>query len=341
MITRASLTTGNWRRVAAIWALLGLAMLVVAAFAPLVGATRIDYARAFGSGVAEGELNTDAIILFGTRLPRVLFGLVAGSALAVAGAVYQALLRNDLADPYTLGVSGGSAFGALLVISLAPAWGTSLYLPAVTFFFALGSVLTINGLSQWRFATPSASRLILAGVTLNMIYSAGILLVQYLSDPYRTLSMIRWMMGGLDVTSWSVLTLVAFVTLAGSAVIIWQARTLNLLSLGEMTAANLGVDVTRQRRLLLVVSSLMASTVVAYAGPIGFIGLIIPHMMRLAFGPDHRVLVVCCALAGGPFLVLCDSIGRSVMGATELPVGIITSLLGAPFFFWLLFRKAN
>lgn len=322
-----------------IWMVLLLVLVAVAFLAPLVGSTRIDYTKAFGFGIDPGAPNPDALILFSTRLPRVVFGLVAGSALALAGAVYQALLRNDLADPYTLGVSGGSAFGALLVISVAPAFGQSLFLPAVTFVFALGSVLTINGMSSWRRAVVSPSRIILAGVTLNMLYAAGILLVQYLSDPFRTLSMIRWMMGGLDIAAWPVVALISATTLVLGSILMAKARVLNLMSLGEMTAANLGVDVERNRRLLLLTSSALACVVVSYAGPIGFIGLIVPHMVRMIFGPDHRRVLPACLLVGGPFLVCCDTVGRSIMGATELPVGVITSLLGAPFFFWLLFRR--
>jgi len=324
-----------------IWFWLAVAFLLVTLLAPLVGPTTVNCARAMGFGVKPGAPNPDALILFSTRLPRVIFGLVAGSALALAGAVYQAMLRNDLADPYTLGVSGGSAFGALLVISIAPAMGQSLLLPLVTFVFALGSVLTINGMSQWRRTVVSPSRIILAGVTLNMLYGAGILLIQYLSDPYRTLSMIRWMMGGLDVASWPVVVLVTAAALVFGGVLTSQARVLNLLSLGEMTAANLGVDVERHRRILLLTSSALACVVVSYAGPIGFVGLLVPHMVRLVMGPDHRRVLPACLLAGGPFLVLCDTVGRSIMGATELPVGIITSLCGAPFFFWLLFRKGT
>jgi iron complex transport system permease protein len=323
------------------WLALTGVLVAVAFLAPLVGPTGINYAKAFGFGIEPGAPNPDSLILFSTRLPRVIFGLVAGSALALAGAVYQALLRNDLADPYTLGVSGGSAFGALLVISVAPSFGQSLFLPAVTFIFALGSVLTINGMSTWRRAVVSPSRIILAGVTLNMLYGAGILLIQYLSDPVRTLSMIRWMMGGLDIGSWPIVGLIAASTLVLGGVLVAKARALNLLSLGEMTAANLGVDVENNRRLLLLASSALACIVVSYAGPIGFVGLIVPHMVRLVFGPDHRRVLPACLLAGGPFLVACDTVGRSIMGATELPVGIITSLVGAPFFFWLLFRKGT
>jgi iron complex transport system permease protein len=321
--------------------ILSALFLAVLFSAPFVGATAISFSRALDLSGVEEEPNIDAMIFFGVRLPRVVFGLLAGGALALAGAVFQSLLRNDLADPYTLGVSGGAAMGALLSMSLLPAALLPALLPIVTFAMAAGSVFLIESVARWRGTGYSQARLILAGVTLNMLYGAAILLIQYLSDPYQTLSMIRWMMGGLDVSSWRTIVLCAAILLPTALFILSRGRALNVLSLGDQTAHALGVETGAARRNLLLASSLLAATIVAYAGPVGFVGLMVPHIMRLLLGPDNRTLLPACALAGGPFLVLCDTLGRSVMGSVELPVGIITSLLGAPFFFWLLFRRTS
>ncbi len=327
------------RRTALWWALLAVAWLLVLGLAPLAGAAEISLPRALGFGVPEGEFNPDAQILFHSRLPRVLFALVAGGLLALSGAVYQAILRNDLADPYVLGVSGGAGFGALLVLTLAPAAVVAFLLPAAAFAIAAAAVLLIYGMSRWRGPHTPPATFLLAGITLNLLFGAGILLTQYLSDPYQTFRMIRWLMGGVDVGSYRVVAFVAGVGGAASLVIVWRARHLDLLSLGEQTAHHLGVPVASTRRLALFGASLVAAVVVAYAGPIGFVGLIVPHLLRLVVGPDNRVLLVACLLGGGVFLALCDTLARTVLAPTELPVGVVTAFTGAPFFLWLLFRK--
>lgn len=286
-----------------------------------------------------GEANPDARIFFTTRLPRVLFGAIAGACLALAGAVYQCLLRNDLADPYTLGVSGGASFGALLMMRIAPAGIAAVAIPLAAFVFAAIAVAFVYMMARAHRASVHPARLLLAGVSLNFFFASGILLIQYLSDPYQTYSMIRWMMGGVDVLSLRVVGFAVTVGLLGSVVIFAKAPVLNLLSLGESTAAHLGVDVERSRLILLGCSSVITAAIVAYAGPIGFVGLIVPHLSRLVFGADHRVMLPSCFLIGGSFLVVCDTIARTVLAPSEIPVGIITVLTGAPFFIWLLYSR--
>jgi len=325
------------RRAFFVWVALGVFVLAAAAICPFVGPTRLDWAQvlhwgagAKGTAGAASASNPDAMIFYGLRLPRVLFGLVAGAALALAGAVFQALLRNDLATPYTLGISGGASVGALLVLRFMPATLAGIagiwLLPFSSFLFAGLTVALVLGLargggrSSHRAAPPST--LLLAGVTLNLLFGSLILLIQYCSDPYSAFMMFRWLLGGLDV----------------ALVLTAPARRLNLLSMGEMTAAHLGVSVERTRLVCLGVASLMTAAVVAFSGPIGFVGLIVPHALRRVIGPDHRILLPSAAMAGAGFLVVCDAAARTVLAPSEIPVGVITSLLGAPFFLWILFR---
>lgn len=328
------------RRVYLWWAVLAGAWFLTLVFAPLAGPTGISLSRALGFGVAGGEFNPDARILFHARLPRVLFALVAGGLLAFSGAVYQAILRNDLADPYVLGVSGGAGFGALLVLTLMPAALAFWLLPAAAFSVAAVAVLVIYSMGRWRGPHTPPATFLLAGITLNLLFGAGILLIQYLSDPYQTFLMIRWLMGGVDIGSYGVTAFVAALGGAGALLVVARARQLDLLSLGEQTAHHLGVPVASTRRLALFSASLAAACVVAYAGPIGFVGLIVPHLLRLLVGPDNRVLLVACLLGGGIFLAACDAVARTILAPVELPVGVVTAFAGAPFFLWLLFRRS-
>ncbi len=341
------------RRAFFVWVALGVFVLAAAAICPFVGPTRLDWAQvlhwgagAKGTAGAASASNPDAMIFYGLRLPRVLFGLVAGAALALAGAVFQALLRNDLATPYTLGISGGASVGALLVLRFMPATLAGIagiwLLPFSSFLFAGLTVALVLGLargggrSSHRAAPPST--LLLAGVTLNLLFGSLILLIQYCSDPYSAFMMFRWLLGGVDVASYREAGLAGAVVAAGALVLTAQARRLNLLSMGEMTAAHLGVSVERTRLVCLGVASLMTAAVVAFSGPIGFVGLIVPHALRRVIGPDHRILLPSAAMAGAGFLVVCDAAARTVLAPSEIPVGVITSLLGAPFFLWILFR---
>ncbi len=328
----------SWNRALLWWSGLLVLLVVVLAFCVQAGSTPIDLWKALGLRPFEGETNFDRQILFVLRLPRVLFGAIAGGGLALAGAVYQALLRNDLAEPYTLGIAGGASFGALLMMNAAPAAMLFWMLPTSAFLFGGVAVLVIYALARWRSQTTSPSLLILAGVTLNLLFAAGILAVQYLSDPHQAYAMIRWLMGGVDVDSLRPVWFVGGIVLFGGAILLWNGRNLNVLCFGEMTASHLGVNVERSRLVLLFTSSIMAAGIVAYAGPIGFVGLIVPHALRRMAGADHRLLLPAVGLAGASFLVICDTIARTAASPTEIPVGIITAFLGGPFFLFILFR---
>jgi iron complex transport system permease protein len=335
----AGAATTSWARACAAWGVLLVLAALALVLGPLVGSTELDLARAFSLGVAPGEVNVDAAVFWGARFPRAMFGFLAGGALAIAGATYQALLRNDLAEPFTLGVAGGASVGALLALNFLPLHIAFWVSPVLAFAVGGLAVAVIYGLTQMRGPRSAPATLILAGVTMNFLFGAAILLIQYISDPYQTMAIVRWLMGGLDIMSWRVCAAAAVLLVLAGGVLVAQARALNLLALGDMTAHHLGVSVERTRVIALLASSLLAAFVVAYAGPVGFVGLMVPHVLRRVVGADHRVLLPATVLAGGSFLVVCDAGARALLAPGELPVGILTAFLGAPFFLWLLFRK--
>ncbi len=332
--------TTAWRMVLVL-GLFGVVLLLTLLLCPLVGPSGSSFSisRVFDSSIPYDQ-NVDAVIFFTTRLPRALFGALVGFGLAIAGAVFQALLRNDLATPYTLGLSGGSSLGALLAIHLGHSYlHSSVLVPLGAFLGAFGVVAFIGLLARQSGRGFSTNTLLLAGVTLNLLFSAFILLLQYISDPFQTFKMIRWMMGGLDVADIRIPMFLALPTLICGLTLICLGRSLDLLSMGEDTALHLGVEVGWVRWLALVLSGLMTSLLVAYSGPIGFVGLIIPHTLRRVFGPAHRFLLPASGLLGAAFLVWCDTFARILFREVEIPVGVVTAFLGGPFFLFILLRS--
>lgn len=324
-------------------ALAGLAGILLATLlaCPLFGpkGSTLQLEKVFDRTIPYDQ-NIDAVIFMTTRLPRVLFGALVGFGLAIAGAVFQALLRNDLATPYTLGLSGGASLGALLAMHLGQTvLHPSILVPLGSFLGAIGVVTFVGILARRRSAGFSTATLLLAGVTLNLFFGAFILLLQYLADPYQTVKMIRWMMGGVDEARIQVPLFLAAPVLACGAGLTALGRTLDLLSLGEDAAHHLGVDVARVRWTALILSGLMTSLLVAYSGPIGFVGLIVPHTLRLLIGPGHRFLLPASGLVGAAFLVWCDTGARTLFEGVEIPVGVVTAFLGGPFFLMILLRK--
>jgi iron complex transport system permease protein len=308
--------------------------------APLVGPTPISLRRAFDFSIPFAD-NPDAQIFFIARLPRTLAGAAVGALFAAAGVVFQGLLRNPLATPFTLGVSTGAALGAVTAITFN--WSIAVFgfsaVPVAAFAGSLLAVAIVYALAQAKHRGLSTTVLLLAGVTMNAFFSAVILFVQYFAsfaDTYRTL---RWLMGDLDVSSYQ--PLLAAIPTGGVAFVVfaWLARPLNLLSLGADSAESRGLDVAKAQRAAFLSASLATGAAVSIGGPIGFIGIIIPHLVRLMVGPDHRLVLPAATLFGAAFLVLCDVVARTILAPVELPVGIITALIGGPFFLWLLIRK--
>jgi iron complex transport system permease protein len=321
---------------------LGFGTLAVVAClaAPLIGTTDVSLWRALDRTVPYAE-NVDAQVFFVARLPRTLAGALVGASLAAAGVVLQALLRNPLASPFTLGVSAGAALGAMLAVTLGASFqalGVST-VPLASFAGSLGAVAVVYTLATVRRRGLSTDVLLLAGVTLNAFFSALILFVQYFADSTQTFRTVRWLMGDLDVAGYgallAALPLVALALLAFA----WLPRGLNLLSLGPESAAARGIDVHRTQRLAFLSASVATGAAVSLGGPIGFVGIVVPHLVRLVVGADHRVALPASALFGAAFLVACDVIARTALAPMELPVGVVTSLIGGPFFLWLLVRQ--
>ena len=342
-LTRAAGDSGirdlRWR-FGAVQLICGGAAVLVCFAAPLIGPTPISMRAVFDPAIPFAD-NVDAQIFFIARLPRALAGALVGAALAAAGVVLQALLRNPLATPFTLGVSAGASLGAMLVLIFAlPTTLTGIpAVPLASFAGSLGAVSIVYALARFRARGLSTSVLLLAGVTLNSVFSAIIMFVQYLADYTQSFQAVRWLMGNLDVSSYAPivaalpLLLIAFIAFA------WLPRSLNLLTLGPESAAARGVNVLRAQRLAFFSASLATGAAVSLGGPIGFVGIIVPHVVRLLVGSDHRIVLPASAFLGAAFLVACDVAARTVMAPLELPVGVITAMLGGPFFLWLLARK--
>jgi len=328
-------------RIVTVVTLFAIGTVAVVLWAPTVGSTSISLAKAFDRSIPWEE-NVDAQIFFVARLPRVLSGALVGATLAAAGVVLQAMLRNPLATPFTLGVSAGGALGAMLAIAFGLEVGMMgvSSIPIASFAGSLVAIGIVYWLASSQKRGLSTNVLLLAGVTLNSFFSALILFVQYLSDFTESFRTIRWLMGDLDVGSYSPLIAALPFVVAAFAVFAILPRTLNVLTLGDDVAAARGVEVVRTQRLAFLSASLATGAAVSLGGPIGFIGIIVPHLVRLMVGSDHRIVLPAAALFGAAFTVLCDLGARTIMAPLELPVGIITALIGGPFFLWLLVKKS-
>ena len=276
------------------------------------------------------------------RLPRVLTAFSAGAGLSLCGMVFQALFRNPLADPYTLGIASGASCGAALTVILGFT-GSLFGMPMVTMGAFAGSVcatVLLFGFAALRRSVDKLT-LLLAGVALSFLFSSLLMFFQYLSDPHDSFYIIRWLMGGLETVGYRpFFSILPFETI-GTAIILLQLPQLDHLLTGDDIARSRGVNIRRTRTLLLSATTLMVGAVVAVCGPIGFIGLIVPHICRSVFSWKHVWAGPATALSGGTLLVIADTVARTMAAPAEIPVGVITALLGAPFFLWILFRSTG
>jgi len=275
------------------------------------------------------------VVVVDVRLPRILSSAIVGGGLAISGVVFQGILLNPLADPYTLGVSAGAAFGASLAILLNIGFLGLYSVPLFAFGGAVATLLFVIYLSSSS-GGFSSNNLILSGIIVAAILSAGISLLKYIADE-QVAVIIFWLMGSFGSKTWTDVSLIFISVASGFMVIIYFARDMNLMSLGNRTASSLGVDTRKVTIILLVTASLVAAICVAVSGIIGFVGLLVPHMMRLITGPDNRRLIPVSLLAGAILLLTADTITRAVL-PTEIPIGVLTALIGGPFFCYI-FRK--
>lgn len=290
-----------------------------------------------GRAAAESA-GPSAVILLDVRLPRLLLGFLVGGCLAAVGATLQAMLRNPLADPYVLGVSGGAAVGASLAITVGLSAAGAVWLPLSAFVGSLLSLALLYRVAA-AYGYLSVHTLLLAGVIINALFSALIMFLTSLMDPTHAFRVLSWMLGSLAAPDDLSLAAVAGLLAAGGALLARQARALNLLTVGEEAARSLGVDVERVKRTLLVTTALLTGAVVSVSGLIGFVGMAVPHAVRMLCGADNRLLLPACALGGGIFLVIADTVARTALAPAELPVGVMTALVGAPFFLYLLIAR--
>jgi iron complex transport system permease protein len=314
-------------------AILTILLLASVAVALMIGSQRIDLRSVFSDPFSH-------TLFFRLRLPRVLMGVVIGGSLGIAGGALQALFRNPLADPYTLGVSGGGALGASLAIALG--WTARIAgIPLVfltSFAGAIVAVWLVRAMARsGSVVLPGA--LLLSGVAVNLIAAAGVLTIQYLTDPASALRILRWLVGSLDVVGLDPIGRMMLLLTPAWLALLAQSWHLNLLAIDEDTAATLGVNVRRCERVVHALCALIVGVTVSAGGSVGFVGLIVPHAVRLMFGQDLRIVLPGSLLLGAAFLVLADALARTVLQSSELPVGAITGLLGGPFFLWLLRRR--
>jgi len=329
------------RRLGAWLLLLGGLLTLCVALGATLGAGELSWARMLPGG--EPPTGVERTILFEVRLPRVLLAALLGGALSVAGAVFQALLRNPLADPYILGVSGGASIGGVLALLLglggsALLGGLGLHLFA--FAGALGALILIE-----RIATVDGRltvyTILLTGAIFNAFSAALIYFIQSIASLEQLHAIVFYLMGRVPSFPMGALGFLAVVVVGATVALFAASRDYNALSLGEEGALQLGVDVERLKRRTFVLGSLLTALAVSVAGMIGFVGLIVPHVLRLLFGPDHRLLLPGSFLGGAAFLVLADLISRLLIAPNELPVGVVTALVGGPFFLYLLRKRSG
>ncbi len=311
----------------------------VCVFFGAVSINAVDFFRSLLTVEPVDELTWHIIVKH--RIPRIILAFLVGGGLAVAGAVFQALLRNPLATPHTLGVSSGGALGASAGILFGVSGWAIPFVTPVQLFSLIGSlgvviIIYLLAREKERFSTM---RLLLAGVTIALISSAMIMFIRYLVDPHKLVVLDRWLMGGLDVLGYDALISILPIYLPAIILLFLDSNRLNQMVFGEELAAGRGVNVRAVQIRIFLVGSALTSCMVSVAGPIGFVGLIIPHALRMIVGSDHRILLLTSFFGGGMFLTVADTVARSAFSPSELPVGVLTAMLGGPFFLYLLLNK--
>ncbi|MER9656063.1 iron ABC transporter permease [Mesorhizobium sp. M0152] len=331
---------------------LAVVMLAAAVFLSLTSgasdASAVNVVRAWLSGAAPGDAAVNArdhLIVYDIRLPRVILGMLIGAALAVSGAVMQGLFRNPLADPGLIGVSAGASLGAVAVIvlggtMLAPVTALlgTLALPLAAFCGGLATTLVLYQVATRRGQT-SVATMLLAGIALAALAMALTGILIFLADDRQLRDLTFWQLGSLGGATWAKIASVGPIIVLALAAMPFLARGLNALALGEATAGHLGIPVQRLKYTATIGVSAAVGASVAVSGGIGFVGIVVPHLLRLLIGPDNRYLLPASALLGATLLLLADAVARTIVAPAELPIGIVTAIAGAPFFLWILLRK--
>ncbi|MEM1301968.1 MAG: iron ABC transporter permease [Pseudomonadota bacterium] len=321
-------------------------LLVSLSFAISVGAVPIPQGTVWGvfaNKVAPGWVEETwskgrEAIIWDIRFPRAILAMMVGAGLAMVGASLQAVTRNPLADPHLLGISSGGAFGAILALLHTGLFLGLMTVPVMAFLGALGATAIVLGVSRFADAT-SADRLVLAGVAVSFIVMAGANILIFLGEPQASHTVVFWMLGSLGRAQWSELIYPLIILIGAGAWLMSRAGALNAMTVGDETAATLGIPVARFRMLVFVVGALITGVMVAFSGIIGFVGLMVPHVVRLIVGGDYMRVLPASALVGAIFLLWADIVARTIMAPEDMPIGIVTGLVGGVFFVWLLGRK--
>ena len=314
-------------------------LLVVMAISLVLGTAEISLNQIMKFFSGDMPIEDPArLIIFKIRLPRIILAGLVGFSLSLGGVVFQALLRNPLADPFILGISSGSAFGAVLGISFG--FSFSLGIPLMSFAGALMTIYLIMALGARKIGMES-STILLTGVIINAFFTAIIMFFISTTADSRLHTMLYWLYGDLSQSRYGQLAIITPAVLIASFLLYSFARHLNLITAGEETALQLGVEVEMSKKICLIIVSLIIGLVVAFSGLIGFIGLIVPHLGRMTFGSDHRLLMPVSSIGGAIFLIAADTMARTVISPDELPVGVITAFMGAPFFIYLLKKRGS
>lgn len=315
----------------------GIILLAGITVSTMIGAVHLPLSHVFAVFTGNGTA-TERSIVIDLRLPRVLLAALAGGALALSGAVFQAMLRNPLADPYVLGISSGAALGA--VISMLLTGGSSALVPPAALIGAIFSIIVVFAIATQTRQRSDSRVLLLAGVIVSAFLQAVVFLLLTLLNAESFRSAIFWMLGSFASANWKSVTLLAAYVLPASVALIALARPLNVLMSGEETALYLGVRVETVTRWAYFIASVLVGASVAACGVVGFVGLVVPHAVRLAWGNDYRIVLPTSVLVGGAFLMLSDTIARTITAPVELPVGVVTALIGVPIFIVLLIRRS-
>ena len=339
-------TVTAWERVRVRhwWAIVGIMLLLtcgVAIGCLMVGAQKLTFPELWSALFSTAGMDDSVarVIVWEIRFPRIMMGLFIGASLAMTGAALQALVRNPLADPYVLGVSSGAALGATmgLAFGLGPLAG-GVGVPLSAFVGAALTILIVYGIAASQGRLP-VQTLLLAGVIVNAVCSALMMFANSILNPASLYRVVLWLMGTLGAPSLTALVGMGFCMMGAMVLLLRQSQQLNLLTVGEDAAASLGVEIVRVQRTVFFVSALLTGAVVSVSGMIGFVGMVVPHLVRMLCGADHRLLLPISALGGGILLMIADTLARTVVAPDEIPVGVITALIGGPFFIYLLMTR--
>ncbi|WP_342508331.1 iron ABC transporter permease [Sporosarcina sp. FSL K6-2383] len=308
---------------------------------PIMTILHIVLDKSFGIGWLENIPRNEELIIWNIRLPRVLLALCVGASLSLAGAAFQGLLRNPLADPYTIGVSSGAALGAVFVLffQFTIIGLGSFTLPVVSIVSGFITLMIVFGLVRLSSRSLAIETIVLAGIIVGSFIGSITSLLISLGDKDSMTQIMYWLYGSVGMRGWSHVQLVVPFMIIGTIILLMHYRELNALALGEEAADHIGVNVKRGKTMILIGASLLTGAAVAVSGSIGFVGLVIPHLVRLLTGPNHRHLLPLSMLFGGSFLILADLLARTIIAPRELPIGVITALIGAPVFAFLLIRE--